>query len=211
MRLSTWLLAFCWEPWLWQSLLLSVLADVTSPPVSLSCGWVQQRLASLSDDLTTLTPDSKMVIHHAIAEAARQSVCSLFSSITEMIRSIAHILLIAFISLSVCAGSHPEKCGSCHSDSVIFKEWQTSGHANALKTLVNEPKARPSCLKCHSADYDRVRSNLWLPRQEQPSPETASNAVSCSSCHRHGTEKEKNLTVPVDKVCAACHVLHCGG
>ena len=126
-------------------------------------------------------------------------------------RLISYILLIALLSVNLCAGSYSEKCGSCHSDSAIFKEWQTSSHANALKTLLEAPNARQSCLKCHSADYDRVRTNLWLPKQEQPMPKIAGNAVSCSYCHKHGTKERKNLTIPADKACAACHVLHCGG
>jgi len=120
-------------------------------------------------------------------------------------------LLIAFLTVSVCAGSQPEKCGKCHSDSLIYKEWQTSGHAKALKTLLKAPNARQSCLKCHSADYRRAKANPWLSGKDLPTIKSVSDAVSCSVCHKHEGEKKSSLLMPVEKLCADCHVLFCGG
>ena len=128
---------------------------------------------------------------------------------------IVFFLLFVFLTLSICAGSQAakfpqEKCGDCHSDSAMFKEWQTSNHAKAVKTLQKDANSDRGCLKCHSADYKRVRSNSWLSGRELPTIETAGNAVSCSSCHRHGVEYENNLIMPAEKLCISCHVLYCG-
>lgn len=129
----------------------------------------------------------------------------------KMRKLILPFLLIAFFTVSVCAASQAEKCGKCHSDSLIYKEWQTSGHAKALKTLVEGRNARQNCLKCHSADYKRAKANPWLSGKDIPTVKTAVDAVSCSICHKHKGEKESVLLMPVEKLCADCHVLFCGG
>ena len=126
------------------------------------------------------------------------------------------LLLLALVVTGICAGSKPdkepaEKCASCHSDSQDFKEWQTSGHANSLKTLLEDTNASRNCLRCHSADYKRAQLNPWASMSNLPTLETATNAVSCSACHRHDTGIESNLIMPADKLCTTCHIRFCGG
>lgn len=124
---------------------------------------------------------------------------------------IISLLLVAFLAAGVCAGAQSEKCGKCHSDSPAYKEWQKSGHANAIKTLLKADNASQSCLKCHSSDYERARLNPWLSRKDLPTLKTAKDAVSCSLCHKHKNEVEAILTKPVEELCITCHVLFCGG
>lgn len=124
------------------------------------------------------------------------------------------ILLILFV-ICICAGSKSgklpsEKCGDCHSHSPMYEEWQESAHASAIETILKDPDVGRSCLKCHSADYKRIRSNSWLSTKNIPTPQTAGNAVSCSSCHKHGSGREYNLIMPAEKLCISCHVLYCG-
>jgi predicted CXXCH cytochrome family protein len=125
-------------------------------------------------------------------------------------------LILAYLVVGICAGStsdkkSSEKCGDCHSDSLVFKEWQDSGHANSLKTLLKDPNAGQNCLKCHSSDYQRVQVNPWMSTRNLPTLKTATDPVSCSSCHRHDSGIESNLIMPQDKLCTTCHVLFCGG
>jgi hypothetical protein len=121
------------------------------------------------------------------------------------------IFLMFFLVAVVYAESTPEKCADCHSDSVAFKQWQKSGHANSLKTLLKDQNAGRSCLKCHSADYKSIQTNPWMSTRDLPAPKTASNAVACSACHRHDTGMESNLLMPAEKLCTTCHVRACGG
>ena len=126
------------------------------------------------------------------------------------------LLFAAFLVIGICAGSSPakvppEKCGDCHSDSQVYKDWQSSGHAKSLKTLLKDPNSSQSCLKCHSANYKIAQSNPWASREDLPKPETASDPVSCSACHRHDSGIKGNLIMPVDKLCIGCHILFCGG
>jgi len=126
------------------------------------------------------------------------------------------LMLSVSLVIGICAGSAPdrepsEKCASCHSDSLAFKEWQGSDHANSLKTLLKDPNARDNCLRCHSADYKRVQVNPWMSTSNLPTLERVSNPVSCSACHRHDSGIESNLIMPADKLCTTCHVLFCGG
>ena len=125
-------------------------------------------------------------------------------------------LLLAYLVTGICAGSAfgkepSEKCADCHSDSLVYKEWQGSGHANSLKTLLKDTNAGRDCLRCHSVDYKRVQLNPWMSISNLPTLETASNAVSCSSCHRHDSGMESNLIMPAARLCTTCHVLFCGG
>ena len=129
-------------------------------------------------------------------------------------------ILLFFVSVAlaigICANSTakkepPEKCANCHSDSPAFKEWQKSAHVNALKTFLKEPDANKSCLKCHSATYQRFNSNPWLSLNELPEPGDASDPVSCSACHQHKSGLEDNLIMPADEMCISCHILYCGG
>jgi nitrate/TMAO reductase-like tetraheme cytochrome c subunit len=136
--------------------------------------------------------------------------------IMEGKRRTISFLLLAYLVIGICAGSTPdkeppEKCGSCHSDSLVFKEWQNSGHATSLRTLLEDKNAGRNCLRCHSADYKRVQLNPWASTSDLPTLKTASNSVSCSACHRHDSGIESNLIMPADKLCTTCHILFCGG
>ena len=122
---------------------------------------------------------------------------------------------IVIYTRSAAEEKSPEKCATCHSDSLVFKEWQTSDHANSLKTLLKDPDADWTCLKCHSADYKHirklVRSTVWRSVSDMPTPKSANEHVSCSACHKQGSGIENDLIMPVGKLCNACHALHCGG
>jgi len=104
-------------------------------------------------------------------------------------------------------------CANCHSQ--VSRQWQSSGHANGLKTLLKEPDSNWTCLKCHSADYRRirklVRDTIWRSVSDMPTPKSASHPVYCSSCHRPDSSLESNLIRPADKLCTPCHILYCGG
>ena len=126
------------------------------------------------------------------------------------------LLLSVFLVIGTCAGSNaakvlPEKCGDCHSDSQEYKDWQISDHAEALKTLLKDPNASQSCLKCHSANYKTTQSNPWASRSDLPTLEAVSDAVSCSACHRHDSGIESNLIMSAGELCMGCHILFCGG
>jgi predicted CXXCH cytochrome family protein len=126
--------------------------------------------------------------------------------------------IIVITAFSIYAGSAEdkkppvEKCAECHADSVQYKEWQNSAHAKAIETLLKEPKSNSKCIKCHSSDYKFYSdtSNPWGVPSTSLTPKNATNAVSCSSCHRHGTGLKHNLIMPVDKLCISCHKLDCG-
>jgi hypothetical protein len=125
------------------------------------------------------------------------------------------VFLLLFAALTGCARwisreNPPENCADCHGDSSAFKEWQCSDHADSLENLRDDPLARSKCLECHSADYRRVKYVLWIFPTNLPAPKTASDSVSCSSCHEHDTEIEHNLIVSADQVCLDCHVMLCG-
>ena len=131
---------------------------------------------------------------------------------------LSFVLIFAIISIaafSIYAGSAEvqkpakEKCAECHADSVQYKEWQNSNHAKAIETLLKEPKADSRCVKCHSSDY-KPQTNPWTTSSTPLTPKNVTNAVSCASCHRHGTGLKHNLIMPVDKLCISCHKFDCG-
>jgi len=128
-----------------------------------------------------------------------------------MIISIVIVFTIAIHKNSVAEDQPGEKCLECHKDSMEFKEWQNSAHANALQTIQKELKADSRCLKCHTSDYNfyNYTTNPWgAPKQLLV--KDAKTSVSCSSCHRHGTGIKHNLIMPVDKLCISCHKFDCG-
>jgi len=124
--------------------------------------------------------------------------------------------VIGALVIGIYAGSTTdekpaEKCAECHANSTEFKEWQNSAHADSLKTIQKEPKANTACIKCHSSDYNSyVRSTPWGAKVNPPTPQTAKNPVSCSSCHRHDSGIKHNLLMPLDKLCISCHKFDCG-
>ena len=102
-----------------------------------------------------------------------------------------------------------EKCYKCHEKEVEYKEWETSGHANALVTLKKSPDAESSCLECHSSGYV-VSAAVWgIGRFPRATLKTAQNAVACSSCHRHGAKYKHKLIRPPKKLCISCHKMDC--
>jgi predicted CXXCH cytochrome family protein len=124
--------------------------------------------------------------------------------------------IISVSAFSIYAGSAEvkkppkERCIECHGDSIQYKEWQNSDHAKAIETIQKEPKADYRCVRCHSSDY-KPQTNPWATTSSVPlGPKDVTNAVSCSSCHRHGTGFKHNLIMPVDKLCISCHKFDCG-
>ena len=137
-----------------------------------------------------------------------------FSRCVVILKYIILSLILAFLAAGVYAASGklpPEKCASCHSESLAFRQWQKSGHARSLKILLEDSTASASCLRCHSADYKSSQTNPWMSRSDLPTLQTATNAVSCSACHKHDSGFQDNLIMPVEKLCTKCHVLFCGG
>lgn len=103
-----------------------------------------------------------------------------------------------------------EKCDTCHSNLVQYKEWLKSPHTKALKTLQEDPKSRNSCLSCHSSGYSDLTISWGGGRTEKPTLETAQNAISCSSCHSHASTKPKLLVMQPEMLCVSCHKMDCG-
>ncbi|MBD3182983.1 hypothetical protein GF312_11880 [Candidatus Poribacteria bacterium] len=130
-----------------------------------------------------------------------------------MKKTLITITLILTLTSSVLCKEPPEKCGECHSDSLAYKEWEKSDHAISLKTLLKDQKSskKTSCLKCHSVDYVSFSDSPWASRKNITTPETATNPVSCSACHKHDSGFEHNLNVPAEKLCISCHIRFCGG
>ncbi len=118
------------------------------------------------------------------------------------------------------------KCKMCHNKPQTGKQydiWAASLHANALKSLssqksldyakknnIADPTKEKSCLKCHST-YHSVNPNLIQTL-------TATEGVSCESCHGPGSVYKTNaimkdqakalasgLILPEKKVCEKCH------
>ena len=134
-------------------------------------------------------------------------------AIISLLLVIAVIVTFAFIIYadSVTDAKSGDKCAECHADSIEFKEWQNSAHANALQTIQKEPKADSRCLKCHTSDYyTYTQSTAWGAPAKPLNIKDAKKSVSCSSCHRHGSGLKHNLIMPVDKLCISCHKYDCG-
>jgi len=95
----------------------------------------------------------------------------------------------------------PALCKACHIKE--YKDWATTKHAVALKTIVDQERAIPECLKCHSEMYERLH------RVDLTSTDQA--GVECATCHMdclpHGMER-RNTTVRAKvnaKTCLVCH------
>jgi len=68
-----------------------------------------------------------------------------------------------------------------------YAEWLTSGHANALNSVLNSPEARDACLRCHTSGVDTTDPTperaVWLAE--------ASSGVTCAACHNpHPAESQ---------------------
>ncbi len=93
-------------------------------------------------------------------------------------------------------------CRTCHQRE--YDSWQATKHAHALKTLVDQQRAVPECLPCHSEMFRRQQ------RIEMANPGLPSG-VECASCHMqalpHGMERQ-NTTAKTRVDVATCQVCH---
>ena len=118
------------------------------------------------------------------------------------------------------------KCKMCHNSEkagFAYKIWSESLHAKALASLSNEksleyakkngiadPAKDPKCLKCHSTYHSVAADNIETL--------TATEGVSCESCHGPGSAYKTNtimkdqalslkngLILPTKEVCEKCH------
>lgn len=118
------------------------------------------------------------------------------------------------------------KCKTCHNTAKSgfqYKIWSESTHAKALASLgsqasldyakkngIADPTKEPSCLACHST-YHMVK-------KDQIETLTATEGVSCESCHGPGSAYKsmtvmknqqlaltKGLILPTKEVCVTCH------
>lgn len=118
------------------------------------------------------------------------------------------------------------KCKTCHNtekSGFQYKIWAESTHAKALQSLGNQasldyakkngiadPTKEPSCLACHST-YHQVK-------KDEIETLTATEGVSCESCHGPGSAYKsmtvmksreqsmaKGLILPTKDVCEKCH------
>lgn len=94
------------------------------------------------------------------------------------------------------------ECGRCHADEL--KQWQSTRHAGALQTLIDERRTVRECLVCHSE-----ASRRGLPYNPEGPDQFG---VDCSACHGAGlyhtsTGGEPNTIVrtPTEAVCLRCH------
>lgn len=92
-------------------------------------------------------------------------------------------------------------CITCHASQ--FAQWQTTAHARAWKTLVDQHKeSTPACVSCHV-------TGLGQPGGFRTADDGARfGNVQCESCHgmgsRHRDWTENGNTVP-EATCRACH------
>ncbi len=105
------------------------------------------------------------------------------------------------------------KCKPCHNSAAKgeqYKQWASTPHANAMKSLKGDELKNPKCLKCHStaaAVSEKLRETI-----------TIEEGVSCESCHGPGSayktipimkDRAKSiangLIIPDEKLCKTCH------
>ncbi len=129
------------------------------------------------------------------------------SSRIWMVLFISTVLFILAAGLAFAqdpAAISGEKCKGCHGD--IHAEWAGTGHAVALKTLVDSGHAQDFCLACHSTDY------ILAPQGSKPTVQTAQYSLTCLACHpgdhtAGGSAKIENIF----DTCAKCHNGTSGG
>lgn len=105
---------------------------------------------------------------------------------------------------SAAGGDHylgMSSCIKCHASE--YAQWQTTAHARAWRTLVQQQKeSTPECVRCHVTGY-----------REPGGFRTADDAVrygnvQCESCHGPGTRHKRWMedgnTVP-EATCRGCH------
>jgi len=92
-------------------------------------------------------------------------------------------------------------CQRCHVQE--YQQWQTTGHARAWQTLVeNKKDATPECVVCHVVGYKQ-------PGGFQTSDDAAKlGNVQCESCHGMGTTHEAMPTQPQKITAATCQTCH---
>jgi hypothetical protein len=105
--------------------------------------------------------------------------------------------------LGSAAFSGSAKCGSCHGKALDI--WQHSGHAHALRTLIDHGHGRdPDCVSCHVVGL----SSLAGFRSVAKTPELAN--VGCEACHGAGEAHSKQpmlakLAKVSSSTCDKCH------
>lgn len=135
-----------------------------------------------------------------------------------MIRTLTLICLVVFLGSSNLTAQDFEyvgakKCKMCHNKDAKgaqYKQWATTKHASAMKSLNAEEAKDPTCIKCHST-YGSVDQDLILSLK-------ITDGVSCESCHGPGSKyfpsgtmknrekaMAKGLIVPTEAVCITCH------
>lgn len=80
-------------------------------------------------------------------------------------------------------------------------QWEASGHATALTTLVNSGHAQDRCFECHSTDYlTAEESGKAFVAKE------ATSAITCVTCHDpHGSSIPGQLRKEAGDLCSSCH------
>lgn len=94
-----------------------------------------------------------------------------------------------------------QRCARCHSD--IFTQWQSTKHAHAFATLVeNHRDTDPECLSCHVTGFE-VAGGF-----HGPAPFQDMRQVQCESCHGMGTQHDMTGAADPDPGVAACKRCH---
>lgn len=95
----------------------------------------------------------------------------------------------------------PQLCKTCHLQE--YEDWLKTGHAKALKTLVDAKRTVPECLTCHAEMYRRL--GQWVVKED------GTGGVECATCHLdalpHGLERinVKKKTKVSPTLCLECH------
>jgi hypothetical protein len=98
-----------------------------------------------------------------------------------------------------------KKCKKCHMK--VYKAWEATGHATAMKSLGDSAKAKAECVGCHTTGYKKTGGFEAVDKSADLA------FVGCEACHGAGSahvkassETRKTTTSrPTEKVCTACH------